>query len=103
MIELIGDSDGCQMESILKRLGYSWSKSSVVDAAVLDANTDHARKKAKEMVERKLKSMFVKNEQAGQFFFEALKLDPESDKEFPDFVRFLKQALDAEGLDSITL
>lgn len=55
------------------------------------------------MVQRKFKSMVVKNEQAAEFFFEALKLDPENDKEFPDFVRFLKQALDAEGFDSITL
>ena len=95
-------TDGYEMEQILRRLGYTRSNS-VVDAAVLDRNIKHARKKAKEMVQRKFKSMVVKNEQAAEFFFEALKLDPENDKEFPDFVRFLKQALDAEGFDSITL
>jgi hypothetical protein len=33
---------------------------SIVDAGVLDRNISHARKKAKEMVERKLRSMVPK-------------------------------------------
>ena len=65
---------------------------SIVDAGVLDRNISHARKKAKEMVERKLRSMVPKrmNKLQTCFFFEALKLDPENDEQFHDFVKLLK-------------
>jgi len=52
VMDLIDVSDGYQMEIVLRRFSY---------------NISHARKKAKEMVEKKLQSIVLKNEQAANF------------------------------------